>query len=515
MLPQKYSFIYSKDSGVREKIRISILDKKLKTEIISIFDKNLVFIYPKIISFSFIQYSEDQGDYFSYKTEDRLSSSYDHQLQTNPFVYTPETYIDFFSLLFPILSIEFSNLLFIIDLRKHDEIDINLVKTLLELSVKNKITMSILSSYKQNIEISNSINSSLYLLLEDYNDFFAHINSLLSQDKNKLNLVPLGKLNIITLEQLLEANSFYELALSSLCFVIDLNNITDLSSFGLFYLMLFIEKICWDYGLLCIIKCDNLSRRVFNSLRSYSFCKIKEPYIIFNAPVDTGEKDTFRSFNIRKFGGRSLTKLMDNTSYFFGYIVNMFPDYFNEYIGIPYEFKEDGKVRTMRLVRKNVILQFISELVANIQFHSEGNGYIFIELNRYILSIIVGDSGIGIRRGIIKNYNLEEKLINDHNAINLAFNLFPYHHLRSKYAEGAGCGLRDTLNYIFRCNGKFIMRTNKTVGSFVNPVVRATYPSKILDFYFNANGTQYLVNLPLTDISRNYMPKSTKDFLEW
>jgi ABC-type transporter Mla MlaB component len=195
-------------------------------------------------------------------------------------------------------------------------------------------------------------------------------------------------------------------------------------------------------------------------------------------------------------------------------------DRLDEYRPISYARKHSSeKPSVYRLPISAIIRWLVTELAENALRYSEGPLHFSMSTARDVLSISLGDLGIGIRAGILRNYELQNDVRNNTDAVKIAFEL-PDHANQRKHKEdpgqiGAGHGLSDSLGHVFRCHGRLILRTGRVIGAFVNPVSRSALPTKIENSNYFLLGTQFFMLIPLTESAQSGMPTSTQDFISY
>jgi hypothetical protein len=194
-------------------------------------------------------------------------------------------------------------------------------------------------------------------------------------------------------------------------------------------------------------------------------------------------------------------------------------EYLSDTISIAYDNPNASyKARSTGVSRRLLISRVAYELVDNISLHSDGLGYFFATVTKTgHLYLFIGDTGVGLTKGLQKNYLFNTSTISDRQAVEVCFNLREHAGQRKNsnyHVDCCGYGLSDSLVNIFTCKGKFLYRTGSVIGAYMNPVTKMIAPSKIIESKLNICGTQYLIMFPLTETASKLIPSTTEDFIK-
>lgn len=144
------------------------------------------------------------------------------------------------------------------------------------------------------------------------------------------------------------------------------------------------------------------------------------------------------------------------------------------------------------------LLRVVDELIDNAAYHSHGLGYLMIELNpepKRGLSIYVGDTGIGLARGIQRTY--KKRIKGDLEAVGIALRLADYlperRRLRGTSAFG-GRGLEHVRILLKRLSATAWIRSGTAMAEFTPH--QGQEPLKIYSKLYNVQGTHIHINIP-------------------
>jgi ABC-type transporter Mla MlaB component len=113
-------------------------------------------------------------------------------------------------------------------------------------------------------------------------------------------------------------------------------------------------------------------------------------------------------------------------------------------------------------------LGLVKELTENAAYHSAGLGYLMVSFDEISgLRIYVGDTGVGLARGIQRRYKLNVK--SDEHALELAFQLHPIYTARRKELKSFGSGGRGLARVraiLSKLSGELTIRTGTASGRY-------------------------------------------------
>jgi hypothetical protein len=144
------------------------------------------------------------------------------------------------------------------------------------------------------------------------------------------------------------------------------------------------------------------------------------------------------------------------------------------------------------------LLRVVDELIDNAAHHSGGLGYLMIELNpepKKGLSIYIGDTGIGLARGIQRSY--KERVEGDLEAVGIALRLVDYlpkrRQLRGTSAFG-GRGLEHVRILLKRLSATAWIRSGTAMAEFAPR--KGQEPIKVYPNLYDVQGTHIHINIP-------------------
>jgi len=518
-MPEYYKIYPSKNHKILGRIKNSFLEMDADEDALTLLANNTAFIYPKTISFSVAGYRADVFE----KPLDADSVSYDRIVMSlegeRPEVIEFRNITVFFTLLFKsFCKLNFSPLL-IIDLRNSSTIDNSALLDILEISkslnFQNRIILFgpdyIRPIIEAHIPLANYSHLHLIHSDQELQDFYYRYET---QEERVLKIRLAGNLTPSSLENIL-ADSIEGIIEDKFLVILELSELNNISFFSLNILNLFIHTLAHEYGVIFNINFENSSRITREKLLDFRTLKANNVFLqsdVSNYP--TLKKDMNR-FGVYLFSPSVLKETWGLFETFLGDLRLTYTDYLSQYATVNYEYKDRSyKPTVYRFQYHNIISSIIYELVGNAIEHSEGVGYLCLSVIRDLLFIFIGDSGVGLTQGILKNYALDDEITNDERSLEYLFNLADYKSRRRPkftFDMGAGEGLRDTLLNISALKGKFIVRLSNKIASFMKPVVKErVVPSKIITSKINIIGTQYMIIIPL---SQNSLSLTTEEFL--
>lgn len=141
------------------------------------------------------------------------------------------------------------------------------------------------------------------------------------------------------------------------------------------------------------------------------------------------------------------------------------------------------------------LLRLINELLQNVAQHSQGRGYLMMDLEPAIgLSVYIGDSGIGLAKPLSKRYALP---IRTHlSALRYVLDLKRYRDKRRSVAgfTFGGRGLENVGQILSDLRGAITIRTGNAVATFSPYKSRAPLESSA--HHYSIQGTHYNIFIP-------------------
>jgi hypothetical protein len=504
---------------ILSKIKKFIEDNDVESLYIDFLKYNTVFLYPKIISFSFIPYPPSFRD-FSFKSsygKDEKYFSEEYIKKMLSLVPTEENYYTFLSLLHQFFRNENINSIFVLDIRNSNVISTDLISWILKSSQDEFAKIYILAYRDIHPELLEIVENRKCCLVSSSRSLFLDIDEFVQQDKNVHHINLPAELTIEALGRSLIQSDLEEISKKKFLIRLNFLNSHSINIFAACLMCLYIRSVSPYLGLRWSYRINRKSK-FYERLRKLRVFEINE-FFFNNSITERSDSDDldYRSLGIYIFDKNVKRVLYRTIDDFLKRIHSYFEIYLNQNVSYLFEFKHTSRKPQKRsMPRIHFIDEIIHELIDNIFLHSSSVGYLALEISKYHLFIFIGDCGMGLKEGILRNYKLSEQIKDDKDAIKMLFELYDWNPKRRTTQDfniGAGTGLKQTLYNISLLNGKFIYRTGKVIGAFMNPVLsRGTKPSKIIDSYTEIAGTQYCIMIPLTESSIETLPSTTTDF---
>lgn len=272
--------------------------------------------------------------------------------------------------------------------------------------------------------------------------------------------------------------------------VFDLNRATRLDFTAASMIGPIIHSTANTFGTLALV--TNTRRKVRRLLEELGFWRTMSPYLLNGrSAIAPG---TPAIFPLQTFTGDNLIDLQDRCAAAFDDMVSTFGGWFARVAKLTKLSRQVTINRTALLIRD--LRQVIRELTENVALHSHGLGYIAMHFDAQIgLRIYVGDTGIGLARGLSRKYKLSVR--SDVRAIELALSLREHKHkrrrLRGSFSYG-GRGL-DRIGLILGdLYGEMSIRSDTAMGTFVPAEGR--HPVTITRRMYHVQGTHLHLLIP-------------------
>lgn len=277
--------------------------------------------------------------------------------------------------------------------------------------------------------------------------------------------------------------------------VLDMTLVTQLDFAGISLLAPVIHSFANRYAALTIVA--NTRRSVEKELNRFGFYHVMSGYLVHSYP-GSAEPQSDYIFPLQAFTDAELNAIRDRCKVMLDALVLDHGPWFRAVARLtmhPWQDKVDKKAA--------LILDFrdvIRELADNVTLHSHGLGYMMMHFDpRAGLRIYVGDTGIGLRRGLARKYRLP--IHNDMEAVELALSLREHKHKRRRVHGSVSYGGRglDRIGLILHdLRGTITIRTNGAVGVFAPAAGRR--PSKLVNRRYKVHGTHLHVFIPTRSI---------------
>jgi hypothetical protein len=260
-----------------------------------------------------------------------------------------------------------------------------------------------------------------------------------------------------------------------------------------------IHSIAHLHGTLASI--TNARRKIVRSFEEHGTFRVIVPYLTEPVGIVPAITDLGGIMPMHAFTYEELVEIQD---YFQKRNEIMFVN-FREWVGdvagvthtdhLSLSRKEALHVRYAQLFSD--LRQIVKELAENVAVHSHGLGYLAMRLAQNDgLRIYVGDTGIGLARGLRLQYQLSVR--NDAHAVELAFSLKNFRDKRRRdrgsiFVSG-GRGLEKVRLILEHFGGEIIVRSGTAMATF-NPRNCRT-PTVVSSRLYNILGTHLHVFIP-------------------
>ncbi|MEJ2406883.1 MAG: hypothetical protein P8171_21820 [Candidatus Thiodiazotropha sp.] len=406
------------------------------------------------------------------------------------------------------------NLNMLLDLRSIQVLNESAFESLIQFLKGNEIETLIWASIDLRNEMNTMLSATKVVTCYSENDV---VNQLLETARRKTKTIILPE--NVTLEFIIERINQEVERSSKGCALIslDFRSTRVFNGFAVLLLSLVMLEFSKRFGVLWFIEHDEAERHKLHKLESVGFFSLTKTIVLHEYEIEE-----YRDLNV--FGAYELNSdnFREIVQSFVKWIIDLrerFAAVLDENISVMYENPHTSyKPSVRRLPKSYYIRRIAAELIENSILHSEGSAYFSAYVNADLLHIFVADTGIGLGRGILKNYRLGDKIKTDDDALHYAFQLHNFQDTRigrQGYDIGAGYGLRETFEGIFTCSGKFACKSGRSLGTFLNPVSRTSRTPKMNKYEtsFALDGVQYLILIPLSSDGIQSLPRSSEKFL--
>jgi hypothetical protein len=255
--------------------------------------------------------------------------------------------------------------------------------------------------------------------------------------------------------------------------IFDMQSVTKIDFQALSMLAPTIHSIAHLHGTLASV--SNARRTITRSFEEHGTFQIVLPYLTEPVGIATTPPNLAGILPILAFTDQEFIEVQRFFDQKVETMFDAFKEWFSEIARLtPEELKHISVSRTEDRISRFKYLftnlqQIIKELAENVAAHSHGLGYLAMQLDRNDgLRIYVGDTGIGLAKGIRAHYQLPIR--SDLSAVQLAFSLGNYRDKRRKDPGSSfltgGRGL-DKVGFILESlGGEVIVRSGTAVAAF-------------------------------------------------
>jgi len=405
--------------------------------LLDILEKYTSFIYPKTLSFSFGHHSfqsikDDVREFDAGMEEQVLLSegeSDDHQYVSR------KGFLDFFLELSSLFDRLNFNPILVFDLSATRFIDQSAIMDVIDIldghSLKFNILLLIPNSIKNYIDESAYIKKSSVFFSKD--SLYKYLYNYVSKIDNVLAVNFKGIVTLKTLDEYFKSIDFYSNINNKFVVEFNFNNVLNISTFSLFVFSLIIHTLSHQFGIVSRIKIDSAKKSVVSLLKIFRIFNINQFFLFDEKSIDVKHDYEKPVFGIYLFDKSYYRQLINKFERFIYFLSRYYSYDLDHRISYKYDFPGGSrKGAIFRAQLKEIIISIAGELVENVTQHSEGVGYIGAHVLKGNLFLFIGDCGIGIKNGILKNYEMTNEIIDDEDAIKYCFKLHEFDNKRKK-----------------------------------------------------------------------------------
>jgi len=286
-----------------------------------------------------------------------------------------------------------------------------------------------------------------------------------------------------------------EIDIHAECIVFDFNHVVEVSFYGICILTMLIHTLAHELGCLYrfVLPRRRRARRILTNLRFEAACKAFLADFAENHLFLLASPKSFHYFGIVELTRAEAENL---THFELGKVLADLLVPFLEYLKL--FFKQRYRVEGDREAGEKELKDFITlfhELLDNGTRHTGSTVYFALEAlpERKVLNAFVGDVGIGLKKGINRNYKRKIGATSDRKAIELCFRLFGKKKLRKRDIHD-GFGFNNIRKVLKPLRGQFYVRTGNALGSYRNVDNINPKLSKVA----RLDGSQFFVSIPLS-----------------
>jgi hypothetical protein len=292
------------------------------------------------------------------------------------------------------------------------------------------------------------------------------LQHLRSPDDLRQCSIPLpAELTAQSLDQaLLEHASKSQLACCDVaCF--DMCQVVEMDFTALSMLAPVIHSLAHCHGVLATV--TNPRRKISRSLEQFGVLQAVASYLVPSPPNVPPPEVLPYVFPVRTFTVDDSPEMQDHCMKKFDLMLETYKEWFTLIAGLTRHSTQQSVDKAGRLLLD--FRRVIRELAENVAQHSDGLGYISMEFQQAEgLKIYMGDTGIGLARGIAHKYQLPVR--GDMQALKLVLNLMEHKHRRRRLPGGfayGGRGLEKVSSILGDLHGRLTVRSGTAEAVFV------------------------------------------------
>jgi hypothetical protein len=259
-----------------------------------------------------------------------------------------------------------------------------------------------------------------------------------------------------------------------------------------------IHSLAHKHGILATIL--NPKPKILKDIITHGSLRVMRSYIIQVPQLYLQSNDPVGSESgvvpMKAFGGNELSRVQE----LFTRRLMQILHYYQWWMGDVSRISKGATPRTITNLASvyNSLMNIVNELVDNVAHHANGLGYLMVELNplpKMGLSIYVGDTGIGLARGISRGYKM--KISSNAEAVQMSLQLADYigkrRRLPGTLAFG-GRGLEHVGVMLKRLSGTLWIRSGNAMAAFSPKNGRE--PFEIHEGLYDIQGTHVHIHIP-------------------
>jgi len=246
--------------------------------------------------------------------------------------------------------------------------------------------------------------------------------------------------------------------------VLDMTNVLKEDFQALSMLAPLIQDAARRYGILSWVV--NPRRKLAHELTRYGALRVVKGYLVEDSPGTVEPRHLWPGMDMKAFTRNELHELESLCEARFVQMLIAHEHWFKKVMRISTKTRQRTVDRRARLLQE--LRQLIWELAENVAYHSEGLGFIMMDLEPATgLHIYVGDTGIGLRRGLVRAY--KTRLSTEREAVSVVLKLGLMRNKRRRFPLTFASGGRgyERVRLILRdLGGQLWIRSRDSIGVF-------------------------------------------------
>lgn len=494
-------------------LRDALVGSRLEADLIKLYGSSIGFLYPKTLLFSFGGVEESDLD--QYLAQQTPVEERGPELHSQRHAYSHAgrgKWLPLLHALVQAVARRQQQLQVYLDLSTQHVLDEQMLAEILKVLASAGVRSSIICSGEQKDDLIRMVSQTEIALLCSPAEVRKALQAAIDDPTKSFAIELPHVLDLRAMEKCLTDTVMLPLAGTRNVLVLDLSRVRRVQFFPLLMTNVYMHCLSHAYGVLWKVDCSE-NQTIEAVLSRYGNFELNTHIVDYRgAKVARGSAEEI--FGTRMFDESTQSAVVKEFEAYLGGVARR-----NEHLLAHITVRDQSRSFSyrrghVRLPLYHFIEEVVHELVDNVTAHSGSVGFLCAQNSGRFLNLFLGDCGLGIRRGLLNNYDVSGVLGTEEDAMEAWFDLGSYLQYRKKERFGieAGYGLMDTLSHVFTCKGKFLYRSGKSVGSFMNPVSRVNKP-KIQGSQFTMCGIQYCILIPLAEDGYEHMPNTTEDFM--